>query len=51
MGEGRMTKTTIAVTQEVIDFLRREGSMGDSYDEVLLRLIAELRELRRGKGK
>ena len=44
-----MTKLTIAVSQEVIDFLKREGGFHESYDEVLKRLLEELRQLR-GKG-
>jgi hypothetical protein len=47
-GKG-MTKTTIAVSQEVIDFLKQEGMFHESYDSVLLRVIEELRQLR-GKG-
>lgn len=42
-----MTKTTIAVSQEVIDTLKREGNMHESYDDVLKRLLRQLR----AKGK
>jgi ribosome-associated translation inhibitor RaiA len=45
-----MTKTTIAVSQEVIEALKREGNMHESYDDVLNRLLEELRQLR-AKGK
>lgn len=41
-----MTKTTIAVSQEVIDFLKNEGGFHESYDSVLKRLIAELKAYR-----
>jgi predicted CopG family antitoxin len=45
-----MTKLTIAVSQEVADALKREGRMHESYDDVLKRLLEELKQLR-GKGK
>jgi hypothetical protein len=49
-----MTKTTIAVSQEVKDFIKSEGGFHESYDSVLLRLIAELkarRDMPRKEGK
>jgi len=34
-------KTTIAVTPEVVELLKNLGKKGETYDQILRRLIAE----------
>lgn len=42
-------KRNIQVSVSLIDQLKREGNMGETYDDVLARLMDELKALRAAK--
>lgn len=44
-----MDKTTIQVSNETKDLLTAQGTMGETYDRLLQRLLRELAKLRNGK--
>ena len=44
-------KRNIQVSVSLIDQLKREGNMGETYDEVLKRLMEELKTLRATNGE
>ncbi len=44
-----MAKTVIQVETDTRELLKEQGKMGETYDSLIVRLLAELEKLRNGK--